>query len=104
MTEVEELAMFVDSSRFESLSPSVIEQLKIRLLDSLGVALAAAWDDRAAPIQALREVIHDLGGNPVCSLIGGGKTSPDQAALFNGALVRYLDFMDSTLTPGETFH
>jgi 2-methylcitrate dehydratase len=27
-------------------------------------------------------------------LIGGGKTSPDQAALFNSALVRYVDLLD----------
>jgi hypothetical protein len=25
-------------------------------------------------------------------LIGGGRTAPDRAAFYNGALVRYLDF------------
>jgi len=37
-------------------------------------------------------------------LIGGGKTAPDRAALYNGALVRYLDFNDSYLAKGETCH
>jgi 2-methylcitrate dehydratase len=37
-------------------------------------------------------------------LIGGGKTSADQAAFFNSGLVRYLDLLDSymawrTLSP-----
>jgi hypothetical protein len=34
----------------------------------------------------------------------GHRTAPDRAALFNGALVRYLDFNDSYLAPGETCH
>jgi 2-methylcitrate dehydratase len=37
-------------------------------------------------------------------LIGGGRSAPDRAALANGALVRYLDFNDSYLAPGETCH
>jgi 2-methylcitrate dehydratase len=37
-------------------------------------------------------------------LIGGGKSSPDRAAFYNGALVRYLDFNDSFLSKGETCH
>jgi 2-methylcitrate dehydratase len=37
-------------------------------------------------------------------MIGAGKTSPYQAAFYNGALVRYLDFNDSYLAKGETCH
>ena len=48
--------------------------------------------------------LGDFGGNPQASLIGGGRTAPDRAALHNGALVRYLDFNDSYLAPGETCH
>src|SRR5262249_46796657 len=36
--------------------------------------------------------------------IGGGRTAPDRAAFFNGALVRYLDYNDAYLAPGETCH
>lgn len=37
-------------------------------------------------------------------MIGGLQTSPDRAALYNSALVRYLDFNDSYLAKGETCH
>ncbi len=47
---------------------------------------------------------EEFGGAPLCTLIGGGKSAPDRAALYNGALVRYLDFNDSFLAPGETCH
>src|SRR5205807_9485531 len=46
----------------------------------------------------------DFGGTGHCTLIGGGRTAPDRAALYNGALVRYLDFNDSYFAPGETCH
>jgi len=35
------------------------------------------------------------------SLIGGGKTSADQATLFNSGLVRYVDLMDSYMAPAD---
>jgi 2-methylcitrate dehydratase len=37
-------------------------------------------------------------------LIGGGKTAPDRAALYNSALVRYLDYNDSYIAKHETCH
>ena len=45
-----------------------------------------------------------MGGRPRCTLIGGGHTSPDRAAFHNAAAVRYLDFNDSFMAPGETCH
>jgi len=55
-------------------------------------------------VQAIRAEVEDLGGNPRCTLIGGGRSAPDRAALLNGAAVRYLDFNDSYFAPGETCH
>jgi 2-methylcitrate dehydratase len=102
MTEVERLAAFVTHARYEDISASARQQLKIRILDSIGCALGAL---AAAPIDAVRAQTREFGGNPLCTLIGGGgKTAPDRAAFFNGALVRYLDFMDSYLAKGETCH
>lgn len=102
MTEVEELAAFVTSARYEDISARAKEQLKIRILDSIGCALGALGN---GPIDAVRAQTRDFGGNPLCTLVGGGgKTAPDRAAFFNGALVRYLDFMDSYLAKGETCH
>ncbi len=101
MTLVEELAGFVHASAFEDLSSEALEQLKIRVLDSLGCAIGAL---NSQPVKAIRNLENEFGGSPLCSLIGGGKTAPDRAAFINGALVRYLDFNDSFLAKGETCH
>ena len=100
-THVEQLAEFVSRSRWEDISEPAREQLKLRVLDSLGVALGAL---DGAPVAMLREQVHEFGGEPLATLIDGGKTAPDRAALYNGALVRYLDFNDAYLAPGETCH
>jgi 2-methylcitrate dehydratase len=52
----------------------------------------------------VRAQVDDFGGRPLCTLIGAGRTAPDRAALYNGTLVRYLDFNDSYFAPGETCH
>lgn len=78
-----------------------MEQLKIRVLDTLDVAIGALG---APPILAIRALIDELGGRPHSTLIGGGKTAPDRAAFFKNALSRYLDFMDSYIGTGETCH
>jgi 2-methylcitrate dehydratase len=76
-------------------------QFKLHILDSLGCAIGALGGE---PIQYARNHIRDFGGNSQCTLIAGGKTSPDRAAFYNGALVRYLDFNDASLAKGETCH
>ncbi|HET7414808.1 MAG TPA: MmgE/PrpD family protein [Arthrobacter sp.] len=101
MTEVQELAQFVTDSNYSSLSPQAAEQLKIRVLDTLGVAIGAL---DAEPLVAIRKLTDSLGGNGVSTMIGGGKTAPDRAAFYNTALSRYLDYMDSYLAAGETNH
>jgi 2-methylcitrate dehydratase len=101
MAEIEELAAFVKRARFEDISAHAQDQLKSRVLDSLGCAIGALG---AEPPAAVRAQIEEFGGNPLCTLIGGGSTAPDRAAFFNGTLVRYLDFMDSYLAKGETCH
>ena len=101
MTQVQELASFVARVRFQDLSSQAAEQLKIRVLDTVGVAIGAL---DAEPIDAIRKLTTELGGQPLSTLIGNGKTAPDRAAFFNGALSRYLDFMDSYIAEGETCH
>jgi 2-methylcitrate dehydratase len=101
MTDVERLARFVATRTWNDISESARDELKIRVLDALGCALGAL---RAAPIAAIRAQLDDFGGRPLCTLIGGGATAPDRATLYNGALVRYLDFNDSYFAPGETCH
>ncbi len=97
----ERLAAFVGGARWEDVSPAAREALKIRVLDSLGCAFGALGGE---PVRMIRKDVDELGGNPLCTLIGGGKSAPDRAAFYNGALVRYLDFNDSYLAKGETCH
>jgi 2-methylcitrate dehydratase len=101
MTQLQALTCFVQQARFQDLSDQALEQLKIRVLDTIGVGIAAL---DAEIIGAIRKLTAELGGPPLSTLIGGGKTAPDRAAFFNGALTRYLDFMDSYIAPGETCH
>ncbi|HEU4614941.1 MAG TPA: MmgE/PrpD family protein [Kofleriaceae bacterium] len=101
MTAAEELAAFVAATRYEALSEIARKALKVRVLDSVGCALAAL---HAPPMLALRDHDDELGGRPLATRIGGGRTAPDRAAFFNSALVRYLDFNDGFLAPGETCH
>jgi 2-methylcitrate dehydratase len=100
-TEVEQLARFVSSARWERLTPEARDALQLRILDSLGCAIAALDSD---VLGAVRREVEELGGRPLCTLIGGGRTAPDRAALHNSAAVRYLDFNDSFMAPGETCH
>lgn len=99
MTCAEELASFVTQQCFDNLSNCQRVQLKIRILDSLGCAIAAMASE---PISILRTQILEPDG--VCTLIGGGRAATDRATFYNGALVRYLDFNDSYLAKGETCH
>lgn len=92
MTDAEKLAQFVVQSSFDSLSDTARFQLKIRILDALGCAIGALGGH---PVALIRRQIEDFGGRPLVTLIGGNKTSPDRAAFYNSALIRYLDFNDS---------
>src|SRR5438034_9829363 len=101
MTQVEQLANFVARMTYEDLSEEARQQLKIRILDALGCAIGAI---EGPPIQMLRTQLEDFGGKPLVTLIGGGKTAPARAALYNSALVRYLDYNDSYIAKNETCH
>ncbi len=101
MTIAENLASFTVRASHDQLSESARLHLKIRILDGLGCAIGALDGE---PVRMIKEQIEDFGGNGRCTLIGGGSTSPDRAAFYNSALVRYLDFNDSYLAKGETCH
>lgn len=101
MTAVEHLASFVANATYDLLSKEALQSLKIRILDALGCAIGALGEET---IGILRTHLDDFGGAERCRRIGGGATSPDRAAFYNGALVRYLDFNDSYLAKGETCH
>ena len=101
MTLAQDLSQFVVGASFKDLSKEAKRQLKIRVMDSLGCAIGALEGD---PVRMLRKHIEDFGGKGYCTLFGGGKTAPDRAALYNGALIRYLDFNDTYTAKGESCH
>ena len=101
MAIVDELASFAVSAEFDQLSEVARAQARMRVIDALGCAIGALDAD---VMRILRTQTEDFGGNPRCTLIGGGRTAPDRAALYNSALVRFLDFNDSYLAKGETCH
>jgi 2-methylcitrate dehydratase len=101
MTVVEEMAAFTARASVESLSRTTRLQLKIRILDALGCAIGAT---DGGPVRRVRRFVTDFPLAGPCTLIGGGRSAPDRAALLNGTLVRYLDFNDSYLAPRETCH
>jgi 2-methylcitrate dehydratase len=98
---VEQIAAFAASARPEHLRSDSRRLLKRNILDSLGCAIAGL---RGKPFQALREQFEEYRAPGRCTLIGGGKTSADQAALFNSSLVRYVDLLDSYMAIGGLCH
>jgi 2-methylcitrate dehydratase len=98
---VEHIAAFAASARPEHLRSDIRQLFKRNILDSLGCAIAGL---QGKAFQALREQFEEYRAPGRCTLIGGGKTSADQAALFNSSLVRYVDLLDSYMAIGGLCH
>jgi 2-methylcitrate dehydratase len=98
---VERIAAFAAAARAQQLKPNVRQLFKRNILDSLACAIAAL---PGRPFHALREQFEEYRAPGRCTLIGGGKTSLDQAALFNSGLTRYVDLLDSYMSPGGLCH
>lgn len=103
LTTVQRIGTFASNANPRHLTPQARALFKRNILDSLGCAIAAL---PGAPFKALREQFDEYrgSGGGSCSLIGGGTTSPDQAALYNSGLVRYVDLLDSYMSPGGLCH
>jgi 2-methylcitrate dehydratase len=86
------LSKFVSDLHYDDLAPEVIRYSKQLILDTLGVAIGGYTSE---PSRIMRRTVKQFGGIPESSIIGSGeKTSSSLAALTNGVMVRYLDFMD----------
>jgi len=83
--------------RFEAIPPEVVDSVRLRVLDTLGLALAASRADFAAAL--LTMVAREQGP---CTVLGTERTaSAPLAILANGALAHGLDF-DDTHAPSIT--
>jgi 2-methylcitrate dehydratase PrpD len=91
MTVAERLAGFAAGLRFEGLPAEVVESVRLRVLDTLGLALAGARADFAPALLSV------LGGeHGACTVLGTECTaSAPLAVLANGALAHGLDFDDT---------
>jgi 2-methylcitrate dehydratase len=96
------LAEQVRKFRFEEIPPDVIHQTKRLILDTLGCAIGGFGSDASRIIQ---DHIRESGHGPEATVYGSGmKTSCLDAALANGAMVRYLDYNDTAfILQGETY-
>ncbi len=102
MTTTDELAAFAGEVSFDELPDGVVEELKKRVLDSVGIAVGAMG---ATPVEQVRATVEAATDGGACRLWGSDRRAPpDDAAMLNTTLTRYLDFMDSFLAPGETPH
>ena len=97
-TALEELAGFVVRASWDDMSDEAREALKIRVLDAIACALGAL---HAETPQAIRAYVDDVGGRDASALIGGGRTAPDRAALYNATLVRYSTSTTPTSRPAR---
>src|ERR1044072_9879888 len=100
-TMIEQLSAFVARAAYEDLTAEARREIKVRVLDWRACAVGAVGYE---PVRRLRNQIEEFGGRPLVTMVGGGKTSPDRAALYNGALTRYLGFNDSHLSENRTCH
>ncbi len=92
-TAAQELAGFTAALRFEDIPPTVRESAALRVLDTLGCALAARGEDFSAPLLG---VVRSWGGAGSCTVWGSAlSAAPPWAVLANGCLAHGLDFDDT---------
>ena len=101
-SQAEGMAEFACGMTYEDLTAERRERLKVSILDSLACAINALG---AAPTAACLAQAKEFGSaNGRCTLIDGGKADVVYATLYNTALIRYVDFMDSYLAGPELCH
>ena len=89
-------ASYAHATRWEQLPQATAHEIKRRVMDSIGVAMAALKED--AP-SAAREYALELPHPAGATLWGtNNRVAPEAAALANGVMVRYLDFNDTYLS------
>lgn len=90
------LAEYARSLRYGALSPTVVHEVKRRVLDSIGCAMGS-YD--APPCRIARRVAQSVKVTDGATVWGTAhRTLPDLATFANGAMVRYLDFNDTYLS------
>jgi 2-methylcitrate dehydratase PrpD len=95
MTLAERLGHFAAGLSFDALPTPVVESAKDRVMDTLGICVAARNVDA---VNAARRIVAEWGGRGDSTLIGESVRRPAaSAALFNGTCAHSLDFDDTHL-------
>jgi 2-methylcitrate dehydratase PrpD len=90
-----QLAAFAAQATFARLPAEVIDSVRLRVLDILGICVAASRLDTS---QAARDWVTDQGGRPQAHAIGISEPVPAALAAFvNGVLAHSLDYDDTHL-------
>ena len=83
------LARWINSIDAQSIPPRVLEQAKLIVLDSIGCAILGRGEETSHSLLAMTS---GLGGAESCTIVGAARrTSPLNAILANGGLVRVLE-------------
>src|SRR6185436_6408117 len=93
----QQICDWMGALRFEDLPEPVVHEVKRRLLDSVGGAMAG-WS--ADPCRISREQAMSIAATSAGATVWGTsyRTSPDLASFANGTQVRYLDYNDTYLS------
>ncbi len=95
-TLAHQLADYACALEFAELSPEVVDEVKRRVIDSLGCALGA-WKEE--PCRIAREVASEFSAKRGSTIIGTNhKAPPDWTAFANGCAIRYFDYNDTYLS------
>src|SRR5262245_4901118 len=91
-TIAEQLASEARELTFPELPPEVVHQVKRLVLDTIGVGFSGYLSESSQIIQSL---IREMNGPAESTVFGSGlRTSCLYATLANGAMVRYLEWLD----------
>jgi len=91
----DKLVKFALSLEYDDIPSAAIRAAKGRIVDSMGCAMAG-FD--APTVKASRRMAVPVADGPTARVFGTlTRTTPDLAALVNGAMIRYLDMSDAYL-------
>ncbi len=97
MTIARQIGEYAVGFKYEHLPPEVVHAAKRSLLDGMGCAIGGYASDASRIFQS---VVKETGRADEATIIGSGmKTDCLNAAMANGIMLRYLDYMDQISIP-----
>lgn len=94
MTATRRLAEFALGFQLDDAPPAVVDRARMRILDTLGVALAGSQEQCAQIASKTDQEVGSAGKNTIIGM--QRRTSPLQAAFINGVSSHALEFDDMT--------